>query len=107
MSVSFYLLILSPVLTKPPTILRVEMPDDQLPRRALTTISVPVMTSESTSLSSGWSSDDSASSPALNGAVAFFPQAQHFVVSGGHFTTNHVTTEPRDLHRDFRKIPLG
>ncbi|KAJ7509113.1 hypothetical protein B0H11DRAFT_1363248 [Mycena galericulata] len=37
---------------------------------------------------------------------AFFPGAQHFVVNGGHFTSN-IFNSPPDVPSDFRRIPLG
>ncbi|KAJ7509085.1 hypothetical protein B0H11DRAFT_2270607 [Mycena galericulata] len=37
---------------------------------------------------------------------AFFPGAQHFVVTGGHFTSN-IFNSPHDVPSDFRRIPLG
>ncbi|KAJ6619611.1 hypothetical protein B0H10DRAFT_2216674 [Mycena sp. CBHHK59/15] len=41
---------------------------------------------------------------------AFFPEAQNFVISGGHFTnhiTNNVTSSSPTIPADFRKVPLG
>ncbi|KAJ7036919.1 hypothetical protein C8F04DRAFT_1093856 [Mycena alexandri] len=49
--------------------------------------------------------DSTVSQTGPNGAVAFFQQAQHFVISGGNFTHNVMHNVSNT--QDFRSIPLG
>ncbi|KAJ6620020.1 hypothetical protein B0H10DRAFT_2216312 [Mycena sp. CBHHK59/15] len=67
---------------------------------------------DSTDLQSEFTSEEDLTEPddsPNSDSGAFFPHARHFVISGGHFTSNmkNVTSPAPAEPSDFRMIPLG